>query len=237
MIVKYLLLLLPTLACALSKGGGSNSAKPWPKFPCQKKVGSEIKVGDGQTFDGGGCEYLWTGKYADRCDAKKEYSENVPKMFRLGRGATLKNVGIRCSPDGVQMGTNSKLENVDIHVEEDGANLSGVNNVTFKNVRFYEAQDKALQVNPGTGSILCDKCEFHNVNVAIKYDGNSVVTVKNSVFRTVDYGPRATKSPGKINVSGSEFVDVGCAFREEGGGKVHDAGGNSFKSVKKMRCK
>ncbi len=221
-----------------SSGGGlsSSGSQSWPKFSCTKKVSSEIIVGANETFDGKNCEYIWTGKYANKCDAPEEYSENVPKMFRLERGATLKNVAVRCSPDGIQMGDRTRLENVWIHVEEDGVNISGSNDVRLNKVRFYQFSDKALQINPGTGSVTCNSCEFYDGTSAIKYDGNSVLTVTNSKFQNVKRAVRVTKSPGRGSVSKSSFKNVGCALVEQGGGRVADDGGNSFGGAQQARC-
>jgi hypothetical protein len=219
-------------------GGGSSSniSKSWPKFSCTKKVSSQIVVGANDTFDGKNCEYIWTGKYANKCDAPEEYSENVPKMFRLERGATLKNVAVRCSPDGIQMGDKTRLDNVWIHVEEDGVNISGSNDVRLNKVRFYQFSDKALQINPGTGSVTCNACEFYDGKNAIKYDGNSLLTVTNSKFQNVKQAVRVTKSPGRGSVSKSTFQDVTCALVEQGGGRVADDGGNSFGGAQSTRC-
>lgn len=214
--------------------GGVSSHK-WPSFSCRKEVKETITVSG--TFDGGGCEYVWKGKYADKCDAPEEYSENVPKMFVLKDGATLKNVGVRCSPDGIGLGSKVTLSNVKVHVEEDGANSSnGDGDITIRNSEFYFASDKAGQHNPGTGNVRYENVKFFHVAAAIKYDGKKSLTVEKSTFFNVDTAVRCKESEAKVVVKNSRFENVDCALEQGGGCKIQDGGGNTFVNVKNQRC-
>jgi hypothetical protein len=234
---------------ALCFGGGSNSPKGfddgykkdvnsvkenvWPKFPCTKKVSSTITVASGKTFDGEGCEYIWTGKYSDKCDAPEEFSEGVPKMFVLGKGSKLKNIGIRCSPDGVELGSNSKLDNVKVRTEEDAVNMSGsVTNVTIRNTNFYYSSDKAFQGNPGIGNVTLYGVGIYHANSPIKYDGDGTFRISNSKFKNFNKAIGAQSSSAHFIIEDTTFEQGNCIFRKDFKAKLTIGKNVKFNGVK-----
>jgi len=143
--------LLPILLFALGGSSGSKYSNKYdpsklPPIPsCIVKVKNTVKVKG--VLDGKGCLYRWTGKYADKCHAEKEYSENVPSMFDMEPNSTIKNMHIECSPDGITTNDNTTIENVVVRdCEEDCLNTKG-KNITIKNSKFYFGQDKCFQMN------------------------------------------------------------------------------------------
>lgn len=196
--MKYILFLIPLLAFGFgSKPGGKYSNKYDPsKLPaapsCVVKVKETIKVKG--VLDGKGCLYKWTGKYADKCHAEKEYSESVPSMFDMEPGSTIKNMHIECSPDGITTNSNTTIDNIVVRdCEEDCLNTKG-SNITIKNSKFYFGQDKCFQMNKAD-NVKISNNEFHYCARGISGSANSVgargVVIEGNKFINNEIGIRA----------------------------------------------
>ena len=133
------------LAIAQWGGGGSSyvhyedyqKAVPQPpaKPACVVNVKKTIKVKG--TLDGKGCLYQWRGAgYPGKCHKADEISEGEARMFVMERGATIKNLQMECSLDGILMNDNTTVENIiNRDCEEDCVTTKGKNN-TIKNKKL-----------------------------------------------------------------------------------------------------
>lgn len=124
-------------------------------------VNSTIRVAPGRTFDGNGNIYVWTG--SGDCSQ----AEGMRPMFEVYDGARLQNLFMIYAPDGVHVyGSNVVIDNiVNLDVCEDAISTpvypappyrghSGstwpYENIVISNSRFYNCEDKGIQLNSGT---------------------------------------------------------------------------------------
>ncbi|MCI4661503.1 MAG: pectate lyase [Neomegalonema sp.] len=115
-------------------------------------VRKTIVVGRNTVFDGKGLVYSW-----DPNDPNNECSqkEGMDELFKLKTGATLRNVVIRYSPNGLEVGgDNVLIDNVTFEKVCEDALVLGyrgskkrVHNVIIRNSEFRGGSDKQIQVN------------------------------------------------------------------------------------------
>lgn len=222
------------IAAAFASGGmiGSPHKISWeelqkklpPEPACKRKVDKTIKVKG--TFDGDGCIYFWTGKGKDTCHGDEEASESEPRMFELEPGATLKNVVIDCSPDGIEMNENTVIDNVFIRdCGEDCVTTKGKNNI-IKNSKFYRCDDKCIQLN-GPATVKLINNEFHYGKIPLSGSaskgGARPIEVRNNRFencKTVVL----SQSNHEFHFYDNRAKDIECLFETKEKGVIYNKG-------------
>lgn len=119
-------------------------------------VRAPIVVGEGEVFDGGGRTYSWDPEDPTNACSQREGQDEV---FVLKRGATLRNLRIAYSPDGVKVeGDDVLVENVVWEKVCEDALVIGrrsakrrwrPHNVIVRDSVFIGGEDKQIQINGG----------------------------------------------------------------------------------------
>ena len=213
---------------------GPNAQTPSASDSNQERViqvRKTINVAKGKTFDGMGALYDWTG--AGDCSQ----TEGMPPMFKLSHGATLQNLRMRNAPDGIHVrGSHVTISNiVNLDVCEDAIsikldkNKSIPSHVTIKDSKFYDCEDKAIQITRGR-HLLIKNNEFHNCAKAlrlqkeaknIRFEGNKIYNAKVAI----------KVSGGEIVSSGNYFDTAKLGYWIEKNGVLREGHGNRMKNV------
>ncbi len=168
--------------------------KLFPRAPKEVvRVSKTIKL-LGTEFDGQGRLYLWEGK--GECSQR----EGQPPIFDLRGNAKVKNLTILNAPDGIHLrGNHNTVENVTfLQVCEDAITFNEGNGSVVRNSRFYNCQDKAVQVNTKQSLELSDNF-FAACGCALRLVGfgasaGSLVTLENNTFWKVGDAVRPNDS-------------------------------------------
>ena len=169
------------------------------------RVSKTIIVAKGETFDGRDALYEWTG--VGDCSQK----EGMPPMFKIMEGATLQNLRMKNAPDGIHVrGSHVTISNiVNLDVCEDaisiklGKNKSIPHHVTIKDSKFYDCEDKAIQITRGRNFII-ENNEFHNCAKALRLqkEARHIRFERNKIYN----------AKVAIKVSGGEILSAGNYF-------------------------
>ncbi len=96
----------------------------------------------------------------------------------------------------------------------------GVENITFKGIRFMNTRDYGLKFNKSKG-IIVDDCTFENIgNIAVEFTNSSKCKVVNSTIHNigghaiyVTGGDRATLTSSEIVIDNNHIYDFSQVFR------------------------
>jgi hypothetical protein len=193
------------------------------------KVKSTINV-SGKVFDGNGDTYVWTG--SGSCSDK----EGMPPMFKLGNGATLKNLIMKNAPDGIHItGSNVTIDHVvNEDVCEDAVSFksASIKNIVVKNSEFYHCSDKGISTVRGS-NITFSGNYFEDCQRAIRIKGEAKkVLIIDNHFNNVDSGIMVEQATIDVQDNFAEYSDhLLYAFDKA---VVNDLGGNTGKSVKSL---
>jgi len=221
-----------TNACTPAKYQVTTPSKPLDGFNGSTVfVNETIIVKSGDTFDGSGKLYEWTGE--GDCSQR----EGMPPMFKLSPGSSIKNLWMKNAPDGIHIkGSNIIIDNiVNVDVCEDAISISKSKhhsvgeNIKIINSHFFHCQDKAIQMTRGS-NILIKNNEFYNCAKAIRvkeqahnirFENNKVFSSKNAIKVT----------GGKAYIQDNYFENAKYAFWAEKNGTIIDEGGNTFRNI------
>ena len=178
-----------------------------------------------------GALYDWTG--VGDCSQK----EGMPPMFKLSDGATLQNLQMRNAPDGIHVrGSNVTISNiVNLDVCEDAIsikldkNKSIPSHVTIKDSKFYDCEDKAIQITRGR-NLLIENNEFHNCAKAIRLqkDARNIRFERNKIYNA----KVAIKvSGGELYSAGNFFDTAKTGYWIEKNGLLREGHDNQMKNV------
>ncbi|MFC2074789.1 pectate lyase [Bdellovibrionota bacterium] len=195
-------------------------------------VSKTITIGENETLDGKGNLYKWVG--AGDCSQ----TENMPPMFVLLSGATLKNIWIENAPDGVHIkGSNVTIDNlINVDVCEDAVSISKSkkylvgSNITIKNSKFYYCEDKGIQLTRGS-NILIKRNEFYDCSqpIRIKENAKNIQIIENRIWKA-NNGVKVTG--GQAVARGNTIIKSKRGFWIEKSGILLDQGDNRFGEVK-----
>jgi len=160
--------------------------------PSPITVNSTIVVGPGQTFDGQGRVYIAGPSLGDGSQ-----SENQKPVFRLEKGATLKNVVLGApAADGIHTYGNAYLQNIVwLDVGEDALTIKSSGTVTLNGGAAYDAADKIFQINAAStfnlynfvarnGGKLIRQLGGSTFTVHVNIDSSDIANMKEAIFRT-----------------------------------------------------
>lgn len=219
--------------------GFSVSKYKLPAKPsCIKDVKSTINVSG--TFDGKGCLYRfkgsWKGKsYKELCFAPKEISEGLPPMFDLAPGATLKNLQIECALDGVHTSRNNTIDNVVFRdVEEDAITIK--EKITVKNSTFWFCNDKCIQMNSASNSVISNNKFYYVGGTAILANYGYNIDARGNYLYNANMGIRSRTSKSRVKASNNTQEGGSCFLMAQDSAILEDWGNNKATSVKQARC-
>ena len=195
------------------------------------KVSQPIPIREGQIFDGKGALYEWTG------EGDCSQTEGMPPMFKISANAALKNLRMKNAPDGIHIkGSNVVVDNiVNLDVCEDAIsikldkNKSVPQNIIISNSKFYDCEDKAIQITRGKNLLIRDN-EFHRCAKAIRvkenardirFDNNKVYDAKVAIKVT----------GGSGSATGNLIDGAKVAIWAEKDGVFTDKGSNRLRRV------
>ena len=196
------------------------------------KVSTTIVVEEGEIFDGNGALYDWVG------EGDCSQAEDMPPMFKLSAGSTLKNLKMKNAPDGIHVkGSHVIIDNiVNVDVCEDAISIKLDKNkkipanIVISNSKFFECSDKAIQITRGD-NILIEGNEFHNCARPIRLKELATnIRIENNAFYNVKSAIKVTGGNGSAAKNLIEKAEIG--FWIEDDGTFEDAGENRLKNVK-----
>jgi len=238
--VSFIVILLFSLF-GCNSGGGAKAPSLPSEPSCKKSVKDTIEIKDGDTFDGGGCLYTWTG--SGDCGQK----ETSYAMFRLGKNSRLKNLHIKDAPDGVHlMEDGASMDKVVFrNVCEDAVTVRG-SNQKITNSWFNGGSDKVVQGNcnnpgpkrigvnvlgntfigGGKGVRFGPNClewdvnnnKFYNTHIAIHNTGGTGFAQNNEFYGT-KFAFQVERE-AVLRVKNSKFEGVGTKYEYKDKGKI-----------------
>lgn len=198
------------------------------------KVSDTIIIGASKVLDGQGKLFEWTGK------GDCSQTEGMPPMFKLRAGASLRNLQMKNAPDGIHIaGSNVTLDNiVNLDVCEDAVSIKldknkrTPQNVTISNSKFFDCEDKAIQITRGN-NILIQGNEFHRCAkaVRIKEQASNIRFENNKVY---DAKIAVKVTGGSGSAAGNLINGAKVAFWAEKGGHFTIDNSNQVKAASEI---
>ena len=195
------------------------------------KVSQTITIREGQIFDGKGALYEWTG------EGDCSQTEGMPPMFKISANAALKNLRMKNAPDGIHIkGSNVVVDNiVNLDVCEDAIsikldkNKSVPQNIIISNSKFYDCEDKAIQITRGKNLLISDN-EFYRCAKAIRVKENaSDIRFENNKVYDAKIAIKVTGGNG--TATGNLIDGAKVAIWAEKDGVFTDKGSNQLRRV------
>jgi hypothetical protein len=178
-------------------------------------VNSTIVVSAGQTFDGQGKTYVANPDTL----GNGSQSESQKPVFKLEKGATLKNVNLGYpAADGVHCYGDCFVTNVNwLDIGEDALTLKESGTATINGGSARNGDDKVFQVNAaGTLKILNFRAD--NAGKLVRQNGGTTfkvdIIIDNSDISNMDECiARTDSSTSTVRMTNTRYSDVGTLFK------------------------
>ncbi|WP_166238962.1 pectate lyase [Paenibacillus turpanensis] len=201
-----------------------------PAAQAATTVNETIIVKAGQTFDGGGKTYVANSSTL----GDGSQAEGQKPVFRLEKGATLKNVVLGApAADGVHCYGDCTVQNVHWQdVGEDALTLKSAGNVNIIGGSAYKAYDKVFQMN-AAGKITITNFRADDIGKLVRQNGGSsykvemivdrshITNVKDSILRT-----DSSTSTGRI--TNTRYSNVPTLFKGFSSSNTYQSGNTKY---------